>query len=250
MNFIDKNTVIILHANKYKDDSFNDFEIINNNSVIDNEGKFGKCFKFENNSKIKLPNDIFNEFRSGDFTLDFWLNQTNFNNYYPSPIFLGDGYTTNRGIWCHSNNSFELGIAFEDNTVTKFVLSPNPIQLNRWYHIALVRNGNEYILFFDGVEKERQTYNKNVNNPNGNIFIGGTNDVNECCNCKIDEFRITKRALWISNFTPSNSEYKYRNLTNNNSLSEVIDLNEILIENLSEQKQRLFNSQIEIRKLL
>ncbi len=160
------------------------------------------------------------DFQSDPFTVDFWMYPTN----------LG----ANRDIWsinrinnyqwlhCFTDSSggIHFGLERGENTYAGqyggiwdvHVQTPSgTVSINNWYHIAAVRNGNDWKIFVNGIEKG-YSYNSMSVYPfdwtqppyvgcmrytswTGRHFAG-----------YIDEFRISKGiARWTENFIPHGS---------------------------------------------
>jgi hypothetical protein len=77
-----------------------------------------------------------------------------------------------------------------------------------WYHIAVVRSGNDYFLFKDGVQQTTWTSSLTPVNNTENIQIGRFVDTNDW-NGWIEEFRLSNTARWTSGFTPPTAQYSY-----------------------------------------
>lgn len=89
-------------------------------------------------------------------------------------------------------------------TLPQIVASSSSLSLNTWYHIAFVKNGLVYTLYFDGVSVGTKTAASHP--PTGlstNTFIGAFTATTFFNNGYIDEMRVTKGvARYTSNFTP------------------------------------------------
>ncbi len=87
------------------------------------------------------------------------------------------------------------------------------VTLNTWYHIAIVRNGNNWYTFKDGVIVTSTTNATPISIPTSGIRIGtgkqGTPGLTSSCyfNGYMDEIRISNTARWTENFTPPIKAY-------------------------------------------
>ena len=135
-------------------------------------------------------------FGSDDFTIDFWM--------YPianGARIFGD---LNSG---GSQSSFEFitsgagNIQFSGSAPAGLAATAGVAALNTWSHIALVRNGNSWTLYKDGIGGTTATFSGSMN-ANQQTSIGRSGEYNAMLyNGYIDEVRITKGlALWTSNF--------------------------------------------------
>lgn len=98
------------------------------------------------------------------------------------------------------------------------VLSAGPITIdvvcnitlatNTWYHIAVVRTGDDFLIFQDGTQiGSTLTDTSPVPNLAALLEVGGFGAV-DYLNGWVDELRVSKGvARWTTNFTPPTSEY-------------------------------------------
>ena len=151
-------------------------------------------------------------FGTGDFTIDFW---------FRAPTVLATqrlfGWTnsagdSDSGIRGYIGSTGYLGItlAFDSNPV-KYIAGVSLLQVDTWYHIALVRYGTGFVLYLGGnVENfETITDSDSIVDPAQGLAIGRSGDHdNYYFTGYIDEFRISKGiARWTTTFTPPTSAY-------------------------------------------
>lgn len=227
---IDEYTVLLLHANgqdgstNFVDSSLRNHPVTaNGNAQIDTaQSKFGGGSAFFNGSTdyLQLPDSDNWNFSSGDFTIDFWINFTALPTITKtvtlyvqgatdsvvnlSRLFLYNDYGTYRWEFDSYNN-------VPAGTITVLVNSTG-LSINTWYHIALVRSGNSWYWFQDGVQQVNTvTETDEVPDNTDNVRIGAIiNSLtgNDYFNGWLDEFRISKGiARWTTNFTPPTAEY-------------------------------------------
>jgi hypothetical protein len=135
--------------------------------------------------------------QTGDFTYETWV----YFNAIPSTGFqniFGQGAAgqTTYGMLLATNGRVNVNRANVGNIIT----SATTISTGVWYHLALVRTGNEAKLYVNGV-KEGVTYTAASSGDslsfNGNPFTIGLNS-----NAYFDDFRISNVARYTENFTP------------------------------------------------
>ncbi|WP_177177514.1 LamG domain-containing protein [Propionispira arboris] len=204
---VDTNTVSLLHF----DDSFKDETgkvwTANGSSAISSvQSKFGgkSLYLDGSSSYLTTPNSTDFNFGSGDFTIDWWEYRTSFDKTsrvlsvmqgkYP-PFVVGqaslDGgpnyvcLTSNGSSW-DILNGFNLGTQ----------------NLNQLNHYAIVRNGNTFYGFKNGVLTSTATSPLSILAPSANITIGYDVADNSFFPGYIDEFRISNIARWTENFDP------------------------------------------------
>lgn len=140
---------------------------------------------------------------SGNFTVDFWLMSTTTNNDMHT---LQVRDVPSGGFAIHiSNNIISY---FDTNNVTPITVIGTIIK-DTWNHFAMVRNNNVTKFYINGIVS---TYIPNTF-AGGNlktILLGNRYDGNYPFTGYIDEFRVSKKAVWTSNFTvPAQYELPY-----------------------------------------
>ena len=215
---MDENTKLLLRFDdNFTDKSGNvaDSNITNNNVVIDNNSiKFGSGSGSFNgtNSFISIPSQYLPAV-SGDWTVDWWEYRTSV--VVNSCILnaTADGALNNdRGILIgYAANSSNLSFYATDNKAGWYIasgLSMGTVQLNQWVHRAVVKSGNNYYTFQNGV-LQAQTSSTRVPLTPGVTNIGNYAGGLKFYNGLIDEFRISNIARWTANFTvPTEEDYK------------------------------------------
>lgn len=162
---------------------------------------------------IQYVNNPDFDFGADDFTIDYWEYRTDatasrgtFQRQYSSV-----GYTPYMGGYSYNGN---LQFYASSNWSSWDIANQRymgPVTLNQWIHYAIVRSGNTFYIFRNGVQTDTWTSSL--------AFPAGTNhfEIGRYYNGSgnyafvgyIDNFRITKgRALWTSNFTPPTTDYQ------------------------------------------
>jgi hypothetical protein len=141
---------------------------------------------------------------SGNFTIDLWVF---LNSVSGVQIPVGQRYdSNNRWNLYFSFPSQGLGFYWKPTESYLFQGSSSGWEINTWYHVAVVRNGNEFKLYRDGIAIAAQTLAGSIPDIAGALYIGGTAD--GMFNGHIDEVRLSKGiARWTENFTPPSEEY-------------------------------------------
>ncbi len=151
-------------------------------------------------------------FGSGDFTVDTWvrLNKTTTGN----TIFVQGNDASNmiELYWWGAGQKWDFRI-YQSDTPLVIAQGPDSLSANQWYHIAIVRKGNNLAIYRNGKLKNLTTTSITEPDFTGSFVIGrwlsGSFPVNNInLTGYLDEFRVTKGvARWIANFTPPNCEY-------------------------------------------
>jgi hypothetical protein len=143
------------------------------------------------------------DFGTGDFTVEYWAYYSS-TNYQTS---VTTGYPTDqRGFLI----GYYLGALYclisTNNSTWNVSLNGGTLNQNTWYHIALVRYGNSFKTYVNGINRASATDSGPVNNPNNLLSIGGRNT--EYMTGYIDDLRITKGiARYTSNFIPPTTAF-------------------------------------------
>ena len=223
------NKVALLHFdNDYKDEHGTIWSASSANAAISSGGKFGSCLEFNGNGAQLLSNkDI--SLGTGEFTIDFWVK---------APTTQPTTYPT---LVADRDNTFRIA---KDNFIANGTSSePNvfgEIFDDSWHHVALVRCGEKYIIFIDGVKKK-----ETINQVDANINVATIGASSGAYNvtyskCKIDEFSVVPYAKWTSNFTPPTEPYKSytkQTLPNAISFAFTIDKNKYYIYNVGQWEE-------------
>lgn len=238
MSVLDTNTLLLLHCNDFNDTCDN-YTVTNNGVTISSEGKFGSCFSI-NQSYITFNKSIELNCNTG-FTIDFWINPSRFDNSYQYHLSSGlnfISYDKNK-VYCSM-----CGINKDAFYVNE------PLTLNEFTHIAIVGENNVIKIFINGILKSSKNAVNTIQtfNTNNKFFIYQNGSTSHNPVCKIDEFRISNIARWQTDFEVPTREYGtsiIEKLSNESSLIDINNRNELLVGELFNLKTRLKNNLIE-----
>jgi len=105
-----------------------------------------------------------------------------------------------------SNVANKFGFLCGDTTTTAWevtLTSTTSVSSNTWYHLAVVRSGNTFSLYVNGVSESTATSSVVIADDTSNLLIGVGDTGTTYLNGYIDDLRITKGyARYTSNFTP------------------------------------------------
>jgi hypothetical protein len=157
---------------------------------------------------ISISDDSNWSFATNPFTIDFWFKTTQ----SPTQIFLvykGTNIGTNVNFWFRINNGkLDFIPDYNANRLLHLLTSINTINDGNPHHGAIVRNGDTFTLYVDGISQQSVTlagfnmYQTSDTLTIGSLAAGGVYVG------YLDEFRISKGiARWTSNFTPPTSAY-------------------------------------------
>lgn len=220
-NPVDSYASLLLHMDKtggtnaFKDETACHQAIVHGSAGIstDNSKFGGASGSFPGNSWLEFANSPDWNFGNKDFTIDFWV--------YLNSIPTGDDYPNFATVFHQGpDSSVNQNALYIGSSVIKFVTSDSSIIVKAkhnfaaktWYHIALVRSGNKFVIYKNGVAIG--TSNSSVTLPaySCSMTIGCEERGSQgFLNGYLDEYRVINGyAAWTSNFTPPDSEYAYK----------------------------------------
>ncbi len=153
-----------------------------------------------------------------DFTIEFFFNsdvfQSDFNNLR-ALVSSGKFYTAgNNGNWIlRLSTNARIAWASYDGTGSQvyqeFVMPT--MSTGTWYHLAVVRNSGNIQIYLNGTASTSSAVadSKNlIDGATNGIYIGYANlAANNDYDGYIDEFRITQKARYTSNFSPPSEAF-------------------------------------------
>ena len=151
-------------------------------------------------------NAAFN-FASGNFTIEAWVYVTSSTNSDQSIIASNQSWGAGAVVLkCYHGGNISFS-AYDYNSSGTAMLS-TPATLNTWNHVALVRNGNVFTLYVNGVNSSSITSTISVNfAPIGGTYVGYDGPINSTTGYVIgyiSNLRVLKgTALYTSAFVPS-----------------------------------------------
>jgi hypothetical protein len=114
----------------------------------------------------------------GPFTAEAWLKPATLaadsSDYRTAFSSLGSG-PTGWNLYQQPNNTWAW-VLWGDNWASTYVVSPDPIVANVWYHMALVYDGSLFKVYVNGVLKASAAYAGFVPNKNGAANLGWRSD--------------------------------------------------------------------------
>lgn len=141
-----------------------------------------------------------------DFTIECWVRTPSTpisDNYFVISQFSASGEGRNGLSFNQSLGKFRY-VANGSNQV--LLDSTTSYAANTWYHLAVVRNGDDYTLYVDGTSEATDNSGMSLDQT-VNCFIGNRNGTDDYHNGHIDEVRISNTARYTSNFTPQTAPF-------------------------------------------
>lgn len=220
----DAYTMALLHCNgvdesqTFTDSSTYERTVTANGSVkIDTaQYKFGGAAGYFNGSTdyLTMADSADWYFGTGDFSLDFWIRLDDITHRHVFMAQYVDGGNWWRFQWNEDGTKrlqHIISVAGDYPMILEAAWTPVAAT---WYHVALVRNGNNWYMFVGGVDQSAAVIygSATAEMPDyaSTLIIGttGAGTANHWLAGFMDEARISKGiARWTSNFTPPSSEY-------------------------------------------
>lgn len=157
-----------------------------------------------NSDYVTVPDSNDWYFGTGDFTIDCWVR---FNSTGTDQVFIGQR-TDPIAVWYFlvrgDDGSLDIGAVI--NNVTTINIASNTLswETGTWYHLALVRNGNNFYIFRDGIRVHSATSSGSMPNSSNPLAIGVYGNLaSNHLDGHMENVRVSKGiARWTSNFTP------------------------------------------------
>lgn len=214
MAVVDGNTIVLLHLNTTLADSSlspHTFSAAGNAAVSTAQKKFGAGSLIVDGTGdwISTPDAANISFAGGNFTYEFFIRLAAVPSSY-TPIFGKWGTASNNEIMMVMSNSTTITLytsttGSDANTQTWTITAPTQ---DVWYHWALVRNGNTWTMYVDGVGKGDNTVTDTLYNGSSALHFGGvTGETPTGFNGFLDEIRVSNVARYTGNFTPPTDEF-------------------------------------------
>ena len=146
---------------------------------------------------------------SESITIECWIYPTSVSQTFDT-IFATNSYgVSGVGLILYNNND---GLYMSGTGMASDYTEYGILEVNTWYHVALVKEKSQFRLYLDG---ECKAYRESTSDFNEDqLCIGcsnyGSNFPTYSFAGYISNFRITKRALYKENFTPS--KFKLKNI--------------------------------------
>ena len=152
---------------------------------------------------LEIPYSTAFELGTQSFTIEFWINtsQTAIATILDRRL----GSTSSAGYTLLFNYPSQGQIGFYASGVSWPLLTSNSnLPLNQWVHVAIVRNGSSFAMYFDGNSVATATSSASFNDAAAPFFIGRNVDpTSQRLDGYIDDFRFTNGvARYTTNFTP------------------------------------------------
>ena len=165
---------------------------------------------------LSTPNSADWSLGSGDFTIDYWANQTTLTSSWYNQQAQVDQVGGNGNVsWIVFSDNNKIAFGYSTNgqlAAMKSITSAGILTTGTWYHVAVVRSGSNITMYVNGTSVANGTETGAIFAGTSDLRVGLTHDTTNNStmyyNGYIDELRISKGlARWTSNFTPPASPY-------------------------------------------
>lgn len=142
---------------------------------------------------------------NSDFTIDFWFLHTASYQGGRELVSLQGSGLESIGI---SNTQTSISLKGQDSSWTYVINGSGTVANtpNVWHHIAVVRKGTSTRLYFDGVSVISLT-SKTVYTGHNSLRLAQGAGYESGNHTYMAEFRMSKTARWLDNFTPPTTPY-------------------------------------------
>jgi len=142
------------------------------------------------------------EFGSGDFTVECWVHMTAYEGTGFQMFLHKGGNNSNAWHFDYKNSTTELRFLPYVSNVNTTITATTTLNLNQWYHVAAVRNGNTIVLYKNGKAVSSTAYSLTIDNTADAIHIGQRAHLNDRrLTGYLSDIRINKSAVYTSDFT-------------------------------------------------
>ncbi|MDA9993235.1 LamG domain-containing protein [bacterium] len=158
------------------------------------------------NDFLSIADDDAIEFGSGDFTLEMWYKGTDTDQYATLTAKGTGGFTS--GDWSLMMNAAvagDIALYVYDYSVSAPMLITGDVSAsdNAWVHIAVVRSGNDWNLYVNGVSEAYVDSSITISDTSSLVLIGADHSYGRHLSGFISDYRIVKgTAVYTATFTP------------------------------------------------
>jgi len=164
---------------------------------------------------LSVPDSADWNFGTGDFTIDFWVRFNALPGAGGAMMFYSQRVDDNNRVNFFLYNdagTYKWWFRVFSGGVNLIDVQKNAVALatGTWYHVAVVRNGNDFMIFQDGTQCGTTVTDSDlIPNLAAALEIGAyASGFSDGLNGWLDEFRVSKGvARWTSDFTPPTARY-------------------------------------------
>lgn len=167
----------------------------------------GNTTSSTNSAVVSIADQVAVQFGTGNFTLEAFVRPTSLAS--PCMVFSKFAGTNVPRFSFGISTNGRLQFNLQSNDVTTLLstgTAVGSIITDVWQHVALVRNGNTFTTYINGINSASGSVSYNFNSIGGpfgcGAFINAFTGFRNGFNGYIDEIRLSKSAKYTGNFTP------------------------------------------------
>jgi hypothetical protein len=213
-------SLLTCQSNRFKDNSTNTFAVtvagspsvqrfspFNPDSAYSTTVIGGSGYFNGTSDYLTAPTGAVSSIGTGAFTIEGWFYSLDFTirtTYFQRLWSFGNGLANDVTL-----NVDTSGIISYRNKDTQLITASSAVQLNTWYHVAIVRSGSTTTMYINGVSVGTTATSNNLTSPGGySLYIG-----NESGSTRggyfigyVSNFRVVQgTAVYTTTFTPPTS---------------------------------------------
>jgi len=177
--------------------------------------RYSVYFDDTSNTGITIADSTDWDFGTNDFTVECWIyrnEDAGDQAYIFGQSDYSHGANSGNSVYINVYDQHLSGVAVDASNTNNYVwlystADSTTIEDNKWYHVAMVRNGNVFTMYLDGTAIETETQNITINNASSVMGVGKQGIYNDgFWKGWISNFRLVMgTAVYTSNFTPPTS---------------------------------------------
>ncbi len=181
-------------------------------TTITTSSKFGPaCYQGAASSYVQSPINTGYDVGAGPFTIDFWLKGiTSASGQTLASFGEGTGTGGAQSVWSFftdASNNIRFAALYAGVSGINVIGNMSSLQDGNWHHVAIVRNGSTFAMYFDGILVGTNTLSNALASGTFYLRVGGSASAGQFAG-QLDEFRYSIGiARWTSNFTPPTGPY-------------------------------------------
>lgn len=144
---------------------------------------------------------------AGDFTIDCWAMIEDFSSFY-RPLFSHQTDASNQYLLnVTEGGTVAFGIISGGSPLLLVGSAEGLVEPGEWHHYAVVRSGDTWTLYLDGVAVGSETEAVSIPNFTSTFRIGADGGAANVMKGWIDEFRVSNVARWTADFEAPGGPY-------------------------------------------
>lgn len=172
--------------------------ITNNNAIINNNGKIGKCYNVNNNNGIIANNITLGRI----FSISFWIKINTYNSNWANAFKIYKDTCDYIGLCMNTitSNPLQLGFHIYRNNGSNVKQAVSdvyylPLEISKWYHLTFIVNQNTIKTYQNGQLIKTQSFILDFPFVQNYILSLGRSSSFSGLDCNLNDFRLYDHAL-------------------------------------------------------